>query len=66
LIQGLVRTLARAGWRVAGTCRDDDRRASLAASGVEAHVWRPDDGRDLLVQNVYTLNPETYILSPGP
>lgn len=38
------RVVAR-GWRVAGTCRGADKRAELAARGIEAHLF--DRGRPL-------------------
>jgi len=36
---GLVRRLRPKGWVIAGTCRDDDRRAELAREGVEAYLF---------------------------
>jgi len=33
------------GWRVAGTCRSDDKRAALRARGIDAHLF--DRGRPL-------------------
>ena len=63
---GLVSTLKRAGWRVAGTCRSQDRVASFEASGVEAHVWRPDDGVGLSRRGMEALMGATHVLSSVP
>lgn len=41
----LARRVRAAGWRVAGTCRGEARRAELAAGGIEAFLF--DRGRPL-------------------
>jgi nucleoside-diphosphate-sugar epimerase len=38
----LARPLLAEGWRVAGTCRSEDKRAALAAEGIEAHLFDRD------------------------
>lgn len=43
--QALARSLGAAGWRIAGTCRSEDKRRRLEAAGVEAHLF--DRGRPL-------------------
>lgn len=49
------------GWSVAGTCRDDSKRAALAAQGIEAH--RFERGRKL---DPAALEGATCILSSVP
>ena len=63
---GLVSTLRRAGWQVAGTCRSEERVASFAAAGVEAHLWRPDDGVGLSSEGMRALMNATHVLSSVP
>jgi nucleoside-diphosphate-sugar epimerase len=43
--QALARRLDGAGWRIAGTCRGEDKRRRLEAAGIEAHLF--DRGRPL-------------------
>jgi nucleoside-diphosphate-sugar epimerase len=38
----LAERLAAKGWHMAGTCRDDERRPSLEARGVETHLFDRD------------------------
>lgn len=38
----LVRPLLEQGWRVAGTCRSEDRRAALEAQGIDAFLFDRD------------------------
>ncbi|MBM3566390.1 MAG: SDR family oxidoreductase [Alphaproteobacteria bacterium] len=37
--EALARRLKTEGWTIAGTCRDDTRKAEMAALGVEAHPF---------------------------
>ena len=63
---GLANVLLRAGWRVSGTVRDAERAASLAARGVDAHVWRPDDGVALRPDALDALRDATHVLNSVP
>src|SRR5262245_2790201 len=37
-----ARALASEGWRIAGTCREEDRRAALVAEGIDVHPFDRD------------------------
>jgi nucleoside-diphosphate-sugar epimerase len=37
--QALARRLGGKGWRIAGTCRGEDKRRRLEAAGIEAHLF---------------------------
>ncbi len=56
----LASDLARAGWRVAGTCRGEEKRAALAARGIEAFLFdrgRPlDDAEAALAETTHLLS----------
>lgn len=59
----LAEALMGKGWRVAGTCRDEERRRALAARGIEAHLFdrgRPLDGATALLAGI------THLLSSVP
>jgi nucleoside-diphosphate-sugar epimerase len=56
----LARALQAAGWRIAGTTRSADKRAELAAAGIEAHLF--ERGRPL-EDVATTLAGTTHLLS---
>lgn len=43
--RALAERLARRGWRIAGTCRGEEKRRALEGAGIEAHLF--DRGRPL-------------------
>jgi nucleoside-diphosphate-sugar epimerase len=56
----LARALQASGWRIAGTTRSADKRAELAAAGIEAHLFE----RDRPLEDVAaTLAGTTHLLS---
>jgi nucleoside-diphosphate-sugar epimerase len=59
----LARRARAQGWRVAGTCRSEERKAELAALGIEAHVF--DRGRPLPEPGMI-LGGTTHLLSSVP
>ena len=62
----LARRLLRAeeGWRVAGTCRSEDKQAALRAEGIEAFLF--DRGRPLDDAGAAAFAGTTYLLSSVP
>ncbi len=59
----LADTLRAEGWSVAGTCRSDEKRAVLAAQGIEAHLF----DRGLPLADAETvLDGATHLLSSVP
>jgi nucleoside-diphosphate-sugar epimerase len=58
-----ARELMEEGWRVAGTCRTEDKRAALAAKGIEAFLF--DRGRPL-DDAAAALAGTTHLLSSVP
>ena len=61
---GLVRQLQRqGGWRCVGTCRTPEKVATLAQSGVGAHVYDPDNLHVLGSDALQDLSASTHILS---
>lgn len=61
---GLVRHLQRqGGWRCVGTCRTPEKAATLAQSGVGAHVYDPDNLHFLGSDALQDLSASTHILS---
>jgi nucleoside-diphosphate-sugar epimerase len=56
----LAQTLQVSGWRIAGTTRNPEKRAELAATGIEAHLFergRPlDDVADALAGTTHLLS----------
>ena len=61
---GLVRQLQRqGGWHCSGSCRAQDKAAALAESGVQAHVYDPDNLRFLSPLALKDLHQSTHILS---
>ena len=60
---GLVRHLQRqGGWRCVGTCRTPEKAATLAQSGVGAHVYDPDNLHFLGSDALQDLSASTHIL----
>jgi nucleoside-diphosphate-sugar epimerase len=59
----LADALMAKGWRVAGTCRDEEKRHALAARGIEAHLF--DRGRPL-EDPAAALAGTTHLLSSVP
>jgi nucleoside-diphosphate-sugar epimerase len=59
----LARRLAARGWTVGGTCRSEEKRAALAAQGIEAHLF--DRGRPL-ADPEGALRGTTHLLSSVP
>ena len=59
----LARGLMARGWRIAGTCRGEEKRTSLASEGIEA--FRFDRGRPL-DDGLRALAGATHILSSVP
>ncbi len=59
----LARRAQKQGWRVAGTCRTEEKRAELAALGIEAFLF--DRGRPL-PDALMNLGGTTHILSSVP
>ena len=61
---GLVRHLQRqGGWHCSGTCRTPDKAALLAQSGVDAHLFDPDNLHILGKDALQSLAASTHILS---
>ena len=60
--QALLRLLP-ADWRIVATCREEARRAELAARGIEAFVF---DGRHALANPERTFAGATHLLSSVP
>jgi nucleoside-diphosphate-sugar epimerase len=58
-----ARRAQKQGWRVAGTCRSEEKRAALAAQGIEAFVF--DRGRPL-PDALMNLGGTTHLLSGVP
>jgi nucleoside-diphosphate-sugar epimerase len=58
-----ARRLRREGWRVAGTCRGEDKRAALAREGFDVHLF--ERGRPLGDAHA-ALSGTTHILSSVP
>jgi nucleoside-diphosphate-sugar epimerase len=63
---GVANTLRRGGWTVSGTCRDEARARSLRDAGINAHVWRPDDGIGLDTDGWRALCASTHVLDSVP
>ncbi len=61
--RALADELLAAGWTVAGTCRTDDKRATLRARGIEAFAF--DRGRPL-EDPAGALTGVTHLLSSVP
>jgi len=59
----LARLLLSEGWSVSGTCQSEERRAELAADGIEAHVF---DGETRLSDAAGLLSGVTHLLSSVP
>ncbi|MEM8645337.1 MAG: SDR family NAD(P)-dependent oxidoreductase, partial [Pseudomonadota bacterium] len=62
----LARRLVRKGWRVSGTARTEEKRASLADEGFEGHVF---DGTEPIESFAELAGDVTHILlsaPPGP
>ena len=59
----LARRLKRQGWRIAGTCRTEERRATLAAEGIQAFVF---DGTQPLPEATAVLAGTTHLLQSVP
>ncbi|MEX0696408.1 MAG: SDR family oxidoreductase [Dongiaceae bacterium] len=59
----LVEALRAEGWRAAGTCRTEAKRAALAARGIEAHVFDRDRPLD---DAAAALAGTTHLLSSVP
>jgi nucleoside-diphosphate-sugar epimerase len=51
------------GWRIAGTCRTEDRRTELAARKIDAHIF---DGSATLADATSVLAGTTHLLSSVP
>jgi nucleoside-diphosphate-sugar epimerase len=60
--EALARRLGT-GWRIAGTCRTDDKRAELAARAIDAHIF---DGGAPLADAPRLLAGTTHLLSSVP
>src|SRR6185369_13612214 len=58
----LARRLKAKGWTIAGTCRGEDKRAVLAAEGIDAALF--DGSRPLA--SLDDLTRATYVLSSAP
>ncbi len=59
----LARRLKALGWRIAGTCRSEDRRAALAAEGFQVFVY---DGAAPLADAQAALAGTTHLLQSIP
>ncbi len=59
----LARRLKARGWRIAGTCRSEERRAALAAEGVQVFVY---DGVAKLADAATALAGTTHLLQSIP
>lgn len=59
----LARRLKAKGWRVAGTCRTEERRAALAAEGIAAFLF---DGAQPLPDAATALAGTTHLLQSVP
>lgn len=59
----LAELLRAEGWSIAGTCRSEEKRAALAAEGIEAHLF--DRGRPLADAGG-ALDGATHLLSSVP
>ncbi|MBC8337829.1 MAG: SDR family oxidoreductase [Rhodospirillales bacterium] len=59
----LARALLSDGWSAAGTCQSEERRAELAADGIEAHVFDVDTR---LSDAAELLSGVTHLLSSVP
>ena len=59
----LARRLKVRGWRIAGTCRSEERRAALAAEGVQVFVY---DGVAKLADAATALAGTTHLLQSIP
>jgi len=59
----LAESLRADGWSVTGTCRSEEKRAALAAQGIEAHLF--DRGRPL-AQAASVMDGATHLLSSVP
>jgi len=59
----LAEQLMPQGWRIAGTCRGEEKRSALAAAGIEAHLF----DRDRPLPDAATILGEaTHLLSSVP
>lgn len=63
---GLVSTLRKEGWHVAGTCRTEDRASALREAGIDAHRWCPDDDTFLNDAGANALQNATHVLVSVP
>jgi len=59
----LARRLKAKGWRIAGTCRSEERRAALAAEGIAAFVF---EGSQPLADAATALAGTTHLLQSVP
>jgi len=59
----LAETLRLAGWKVAGTTTDPDKRAQMQADGIEAHLF---DSSHLIYDPVETFGDVTHLLFSIP
>ena len=59
----LARRLKAKGWRVAGTCRTEERRATLAAEGIAAFLF---DGSQPMPEAAAALAGTTHLLQSVP
>ena len=59
----MARRLKARGWRIAGTCRSEERRAALAAEGVQVFVY---DGVAKLADAATALAGTTHLLQSIP